>query len=81
MKNKEIVLRDYEWVLRVISSCNTINHWDGAMNCYDLWLKKHSSNDSIHILSLSQDIYSKLSNKLTNLYHEKVYRENSGLFR
>lgn len=66
MKNKEIVLRDYEWVLRVISSCKTLRHWDGAMNCYDLWLRKHSEVN-IHILSLSKDIYSKLSNKLNQL--------------
>lgn len=67
MKNKEIVLRDYEWVLRVISSCNTMNHWDGAMNCYDLWLRKHSCCDNIHILSLSKDLYLKLSKKLNQL--------------
>ncbi len=67
MKNKEIVLRDYEWVLRVISSCKTKIHLDGAMTCYDLWLRKHSCCDSMHLLSLSKDLYSKLSNKLNEL--------------
>lgn len=67
MKNKEIVLRDYVWVKNVIDSCITRQHLDGAMNCYDLWLRKHSKNDSIHILSLSRHLYSKLSNKLNQL--------------
>lgn len=67
MENKEIMLNDYEWVLRVIDSCKTIAHWDGAMNCYDLWLKKHYEDIDINRLSLSRNLYSKLSKKLEEM--------------
>ena len=67
MKNKEIVLRDYEWVLRVIASCQTAEQWDGAVNCYNLWLKKHSNSDNIHILSLGKFIFSELTKKLNQI--------------
>lgn len=64
MKNKEVILRDYEWLLRVIESCNTIKHWEGAMTCYDLWLKKHYNDIDI---PLSRHLYSKLTNKIDQI--------------
>jgi hypothetical protein len=67
MKNKEVILRDYEWVLRVIDSCKTIEQWGGAMTCYDLWIKKHYDYIDIHIMSLRRHLYSKLSIKLEQL--------------
>jgi hypothetical protein len=67
MKNKEIILRDYEWVLRVIESCKTLKHWEGAMTCYDLWIKKHYDDIDVHRMSLSRHLYSKLSIKIEQL--------------
>lgn len=74
MNHKETIFRDYEWVLRVISSCNTVNQWEGAQNCYNLWLNKHSRGDNKDILSLSGELNLSLSSKLKNLLYESRFK-------
>jgi len=71
MSNKENLIKDYEWVIKVVKSCETGVHLDGAMNCYDLWLRKHSSGSEIEVLQYSRKIYSEILKKF-NLYEKQT---------
>jgi hypothetical protein len=71
MSNKENLIKDYEWMIRVVRSCETGKQLDGAMNCYDLWLRKHSRVSGIEVLEYSRKIYSEIIKKF-NLYETKT---------
>lgn len=64
MTKQEIFDRDYQWLLRVVESCQTMQHIDGAMNCYDLWIKKHSKDITSERLLASRYIYRQILSKI-----------------
>lgn len=64
MNKQEIFDRDYNWILRVVESCETKQQVDGAMNCYDLWIKKHSKEINSDRLLASRNIYRQILSKL-----------------
>jgi hypothetical protein len=73
MPNKENLIKDYEWVVRVVKSCKTGKQLDGAMNIYDLWLRKHSKlsdKDGLYVLEYSRKIYSEIIKKF-DLYEKQ----------
>lgn len=73
MLDKENLIRDYEWVVKVVKSCESGKHLDGAMNLYDLWLRKHSrgKTEGVEILEYSRKIYSEIIKKF-DLYETKI---------
>ena len=64
MNKQEIFDRDYKWILRVVESCQNMQHVDGAMNCYDLWIKKHNKVIDAERLTASRDIYRRILSKI-----------------
>jgi len=70
MSNKENLIKDYEKMIKIVKSCETGKHVDGAMTCYDLWLRKHSSGSEIEVLQYSRKIYSEIIKKF-DLYEKQ----------
>ena len=53
-----IIFKDYEWVVKVIASCETRDHLDSANNLINAWSSKHISSDDWHLLRITLgDVY------------------------
>lgn len=67
MKNTETLLKDFEWVLKVLRTCENEKQVEGAIRCYFLWIRKYRNfndyNELLFIKSLQTKFLEELALK------------------
>lgn len=69
--NRDTVINDFKWVIRVLDSSENRDHMSTTLKCFDLWESKHNSkslkkDDKEVITELKRKFWSKFVNKFTN---------------
>ena len=68
---------DFEWVIRVLESSETSNHFDCVLNCFKLWESKHC-NGRLNLES--RKIIKELRLEFWTLFKNKSTRYNKIFF-